>query len=127
MPYRWFDSTALFSTAAAGKYTSVYRLADVYLIAAEAANELGQDPGPYLTPILARAYVIAPTVPAAQSDRRNFILAERYRELAMEGHFWFDMLRTRLYPDIGGAFNVSFSTLVGHGNGRGQNYQSKDL
>jgi len=37
-------------------------MADVYLIAAEAANELGQDPSPYLTPILNRAYVVAPII-----------------------------------------------------------------
>jgi hypothetical protein len=127
LPYRWFDSTALFSTAASGKYAAVYRLADVYLIAAEAANELGQDPTPYLTPILKRAYVVPPVIPASQSDRRNLILAERYRELAMEGHFWFDMLRTQLYPDVDASHHVTFSALVGHGNGRGQQYSNTDL
>jgi hypothetical protein len=127
MPYRWFDSTAIFGTAASGKYASVYRLADVYLIAAEAANELGQDPTPYLTPILNRAYVVPPAIPAGQSDRRNLILAERYRELAMEGHFWFDMIRTRLYPDVDALHQVTFSALVGHANGRGQDYTNTDL
>jgi hypothetical protein len=127
MPYRWFDSTAIFNTAASGKYASVYRLADVYLIAAEAANELGQDPGTYLQPIVNRAYVTPPPIPADQDGRRNFILGERYRELAMEGHFWFDMLRTRLYPDVDGAHHVTFSALLGHSNGRGQSYGNKDL
>ena len=127
MPYRWFDSTALFSTAASGKYAAVYRLADVYLIAAEAANELGQDPTPYLTPILKRAYVVLPIIPASQLDRRNLILAERYRELAMEGHFWFDMVRTRLFPDVDALHHVTFSALVGHSNGRGQQYNNTDL
>ncbi len=127
MPYRWFDSTALFSTAASGKYAAVYRLADVYLIAAEAANELGQDPTPFLAPILNRAYVTPPVVPSGQTDRRNLILAERYRELAMEGHFWFDMLRTQLYPDVDVSHHVTFSALVGHSNGRGQTYSNTDL
>jgi len=127
MPYRWFDSAALFSTAASGKYTSVYRLADVYLIAAEAANELGQDPTPFLAPILNRAYVVPPVIPPGQSDRRDLILAERYRELAMEGHFWFDMIRTRLYPDVDAVHHVTFSALVGHSNGRGQQYTDTDL
>jgi starch-binding outer membrane protein, SusD/RagB family len=127
MPYRWFDSVAIFSTAASGKYTAVYRLADVYLIAAEAANELNQDPTPYLQPIIGRAYVNPPAIPSSQSDRRSFILAERYRELAMEGHFWFDMLRTRLYPDADALHNVTFSALVGHSNGRGQTFGMKDL
>ncbi|MBN9299200.1 MAG: RagB/SusD family nutrient uptake outer membrane protein [Filimonas sp.] len=127
MPYRWFDSTAIFSTAASSKYTTVYRLADVYLVAAEAANELGQDPTPYLQPILARAYVIVPPVATGQTARRNQVLAERFRELAMEGHFWFDMLRTRLYPDADALHQVTFSALVGHSNGRGQTYANKDL
>ena len=127
MPYRWYDSVALFSTAASGKYISVYRLADVYLIAAEAANALGQDPTPYLTPILNRAYVTPPAIPADQTGRQNMILAERYRELAMEGHFWFDMLRTQLYPDVDASHNVTFSALVGHSNGRGQQFANMDL
>jgi len=127
LPYRWYDSAAIFETAASGKYLAVYRLADVYLIAAEAANALGQDPTPYLDPILNRAYVNKPVIPSGQPARRDFILAERYRELAMEGHFWFDMARTHLYPDVASGNKISFSELVGHDNGRGQKYQEKDL
>lgn len=127
LPYIWYDSTALFSTAASGKYLSVYRMDDVYLIAAEAANALGQDPTPYLQPILDRAYINPPAIPSDQTGRRNLILAERYRELAMEGHFWFDMVRTRLYPDVGSNHQVTFSNFIGHNNGRGQNFSEKDL
>lgn len=127
LPYRWYDSLAIFSTAASGKYTSVYRLADVYLIAAEAANELGQDPTPWLQPILNRAYVTPPVIPGGQADRRTFIWSERYKELAMEGHFWFDLVRTRMYPDVDASHNVTYSALVGHSNGRGQTFQSLDL
>lgn len=126
-PYRWFDSTALFSTAASGKYCSCYRLADAYLIAAEAANDLGMDPSQYLAPILQRAYRSMPAVPSGQSERNSFILAERYRELAMEGHFWFDLVRTRLYPDADVNNKVTFSSLVGHSNGRGQSFSQTDL
>ncbi|TAN01779.1 MAG: RagB/SusD family nutrient uptake outer membrane protein [Chitinophagaceae bacterium] len=127
LPYIWYDSTALFSTAASGKYLSVYRMDDVYLIAAEAANALGQDPAPYLQPILDRAYINPPAIPSDQTGRRNLILAERYRELAMEGHFWFDMVRTKLYPDVGNNHQVTFSDFIGHNNGRGQNFSEKDL
>ena len=127
LPYIWYDSTALFHTAASGKYISVYRMDDVYLIAAEAANALGQDPTPYLRPILDRAYVHAPAIPSGQQARRDLILAERYRELAMEGHFWFDMIRTRLYPDADGQHRVTFSDFIGHDNGRGKKFSEKDL
>ncbi|MEX6688688.1 RagB/SusD family nutrient uptake outer membrane protein [Danxiaibacter flavus] len=126
MPYRWYDSAALFMTGASGKYTAIYRMADAYLIAAEAANELGEDPTPYLQPIIHRAYINMPAIPGDAAGRKNFILAERCRELAMEGHFWFDMLRTRLYPDVSGT-NPTFSALIGHSNGRGQFYTTKDL
>lgn len=127
LPYIWYDSTALFQTANSSKYLSVYRMDDVYLIAAEAANELGMDPTPYLQPILDRAYVNPPAIPSDQTARRYFILAERYRELAMEGHFWFDMTRTQLYPDISSTHQVTFSDFVGHDNGRGQKFTNRDL
>lgn len=126
-PFRWYDSTAIFGTGASGKYISVYRLADVLLIAAEAANEVSGDPTPYINPILSRAYDTPPVIPGDQTGRRNLILAERYRELAMEGHTWFDMLRTQLYPDADANHKVTFSPLLGHGNGRGQKYSQKDL
>jgi len=126
-PFRWYDSTAIFGTGTSGKYTAVYRLADVLLIAAEAANELTNDPTPYLSPILKRAYEESPNIPAGQNERRNLILAERFRELAMEGHTWFDMLRTRLYPDADAQHHVTFSPLLGHDNGRGQKYSEKDM
>jgi len=126
-PFRWYDSTAIFGTGASGKYIAVHRLADVLLIAAEAANELTNDPTPYLSPILNRAYDSPPPIPTGQNERRNLILAERFRELAMEGHTWFDMLRTRLYPDADAQHNVTFSPLLGHDNGRGQKYAEKDM
>jgi len=126
-PYRWFDSTAIFSTATSSKYADCYRMADAYLIAAEAANDLGMDPTQYLAPILQRAYTSVPAIPASQPDRNSFILAERYRELAMEGHFWFDLIRTRLYPDADANNNVTFSPLIGHSNGRGQSFSQTDL
>lgn len=126
-PFRWYDSLAIFVTASSGKYTPAYRLADVYLIAAEAANETGDDPAPYLTPIINRAYKVPPPIPSGQPNRRNLILGERFRELAMENHFWFDMLRTRLYPDADDQHRVTFSPLIGHDNGRGQKYSEKDL
>lgn len=125
--FRWFDSVAIFGTGSSSKYTDIYRLADVYLIAAEAANELSQDPTPFIAPIINRAYVTPPVIPASQAGRRDLILAERFRELAMENHFWFDLLRTRLYPDADASHNVTFSPLIGHGNGRGQTYATKDL
>ena len=45
----------------------------------------------------------------------------------MEGHFWFDLVRTRLYPDADANNKVTFSSLVGHSNGRGQSFSQTDL
>jgi hypothetical protein len=82
----------------------VYRLADLYLMYAEATNELG---GPdaqsvnYLNMIRRRAFGLPLNTPSArdipanlsQAAFRNVLRTERRRELAMENKRWFDLLR----------------------------------
>lgn len=79
----------------------VYRLAETYLIAAEAAHLLGDnDTGvEYLNQIRRRAYDLPITqsstidLSAAELDI-DLILDERARELAMEGQRWYTLKRT---------------------------------
>ena len=74
------------------------RLAEIYLIYAEACMNLGQ-PGPalpYLQQLSARAGVSAPT-----EITTDFLAAERARELLWEAHRRTDLIRYGLYdtPD----------------------------
>lgn len=92
------------------------RYADVLLIYAEAQNEVDAAPSQAAVDAIKlvrdRAGLI--TLPAASYTKdafRDFVLRERWWELAYEGITWFDMLRTRK------AFNITtkaFEPLVGH-------------
>lgn len=66
----------------------VYRLAETYLIAAEALMRSGGDPLPYINAIRSRAGAADLTFVDEQA-----ILDERARELAFEGQRWFTLKR----------------------------------
>jgi len=66
----------------------VYRLAETYLIAAEAIMRSTGDPLPYINAVRERANA-APLTSVNQQD----ILDERARELAFEGQRWFTLKR----------------------------------
>nr|WP_321222234.1 RagB/SusD family nutrient uptake outer membrane protein [uncultured Psychroserpens sp.] len=66
----------------------VYRLAETYLIAAEAIMNSTGNPLPYINAIRTRANA-APLASVSQQD----ILDERARELAFEGQRWFTLKR----------------------------------
>ncbi len=81
----------------------VMRLADVYLMYAEALYELGQPAGAleYVNKVRRRAYDHDPNTPAADADLvglagtalRDAIREERFKELFAEGHRWYDIVR----------------------------------
>lgn len=74
------------------------RLSDVILLYAEALNETGSPAStvlPLLDPIRTRAGLNSLTgTVTSQSDVRQAIADERRLELALEGHRWFDLVRT---------------------------------
>lgn len=74
------------------------RLADIYLLKAEALTELGQldaSTGAQHYLNLVRARVNLPATTATTADAlRTAILKERRLELAFEGHRWYDLKRT---------------------------------
>jgi hypothetical protein len=79
-----------------GEATLIFRLADVYLMLAEAENELNGpgDAYQYINAIRERAY--EPDQPYAgmnQSELRTAIQVERRWELAGEGHRRYDLIR----------------------------------
>lgn len=76
----------------------VIRYADAILMYAEALNETGQSESAamQLNRIMERAYnSISHNVSGMGADElRELIYEERHKELAMEGHRWFDLVRT---------------------------------
>lgn len=80
-----------------------FRAGEFYLIAAEAANELGNraDALKYIKALMEKRYTsnkyLEYSTPLDAMDKdalRSEIAAERRRELAYQGHRWFDLRRT---------------------------------
>ncbi|MBD2751258.1 RagB/SusD family nutrient uptake outer membrane protein [Spirosoma validum] len=74
----------------------VIRYADVLLMYAEALNENGKTATalPYLNQVRTRAGLDPLATGITQTALRDQIVLERRRELAFEGHRWFDLVRT---------------------------------
>jgi starch-binding outer membrane protein, SusD/RagB family len=91
----------------------VLRYADVLLMYAEALNENGRtsDALDYLNQIRTRAGL--PSYSGlTQDDTREMIYKERRVELGMEGHRWFDLLRTgRAYDSLQSSGMKPFMTV----------------
>lgn len=88
-------------------FRSTFRSSEFYLIAAEAALE-DNDPDNavlYLTRLMEKRYFRLPTLPEETDALRQFIYDERFRELAFEGHRWFDLRRTT-QPELKKSFGL---------------------
>ncbi|WPU95332.1 RagB/SusD family nutrient uptake outer membrane protein [Mucilaginibacter sabulilitoris] len=127
--YKYFDVNAVTNTAKSDLNYSVYRLADVYLMYAEASNRAG---GPnanaiaYVNAIRARANLAPLTgaVTASQDLFEQEVWIQRYYELCFENKMWFDMIRTRkIHNDVTGAWD----NFVGHKTVFNATYSEKQL
>jgi hypothetical protein len=112
--YKFFDSTAVTSTAKSDLNFTLYRLADVYLMYAEASNRAEGTPNgdavDYVNAIRARAQ-LAPIGALSQDAFEKEVWLERYFELCFENKMWFDMIRTRkVHNDVTG----NWDDFVGH-------------
>lgn len=78
----------------------VFRLADAILLRAEAQAELGDDVGAMKTANVVRARAeAAPFSALGGKDLKDAIWYERCRELMGEGHYYFDLVRTKKVLD----------------------------
>lgn len=112
--YKWFDSVAVTSTAKSDLNYTLYRLADVYLLYAEASNRAEGGPDGdalnYVNQIRQRAQ-LPPIGSLAMGDFEHAVWLERYFELCFENKMWFDMLRTqKVHNDVTG----NWDDFVGH-------------
>ena len=126
--YKWFDSVAVTSTAKSDLNYTIYRLADVYLLYAEASNRAGSGPNAdalsYVNAIRARANLAPLSAGLSQDDFEHEVWLERYWELAFENKMWFDMLRTRkVHNDVTGAWD----DFVGHKTVWGATFTANQL
>ncbi len=95
------------TTTQFGYNRRILRYADILLIAAEAYNELGQPDSAlfYLNKVRERArggnLEILPDIMETSKDPlRSLILKERRNELALEGHRFWDLVRTGMAPAV---------------------------
>jgi hypothetical protein len=139
VPYMWHDDQAIFETASSGKDAPIYSYSDVLLIAAESiarSQGVTAEAVDYLAQVRGRAYwkqdinqiktQLSALSPEAFVEE---VWKERYRELVFEFQLWFDMVRTRKFPETTAAGNgqITFVNLVGHPNHWGKVIEEKHL
>jgi hypothetical protein len=124
-PYMWMDETAIFGSAQSSRDIAVSTYADVLLIAAEAiakSEGVTQEAVNYLAQIRERAYwkkdpqAIRSELSSLSVDQFvEEVWKERVRELVFEFPIWFDVMRTRKFPQPAedGSGNIQFVDAVG--------------
>ncbi|HLL43104.1 MAG TPA: RagB/SusD family nutrient uptake outer membrane protein, partial [Segetibacter sp.] len=125
--YKWFDVNAVTKTSQSDLNYTIYRLADVLLMYAEASNRAEGGPNAAaidaVNQIRQRAQ-LAPIGPMAQDAFEKEVWTQRYLELAYEGKTWFDMLRTlKVRNDVTG----NFDEFVGHTTVWGKTFTENQL
>lgn len=125
--YKFFDVNAVTNTAKSDLNYTLYRLADVYLMYAEASNRAEGTPNAnaidYVNKIRARA-TLAPIGALSQTAFEQEVWLQRYFELCFEDKMWFDMLRTRkVHNDVTG----NWDDFVGHKTVFGATFTEKQL
>jgi hypothetical protein len=104
----WFDDYSMINTIGSSLNFPVFRLSEIYLIAAEAlVKQASPNPAKakeYLEVVRKRAFTVGGltagsySVPATVTI--NDILTERLHELPLELKVWDDIRRNRLYPQV---------------------------
>lgn len=135
-PYFWFEPEALYVTNQSQKDQVHYRLAEMYLIAAEAIAQtsgVNAEAADFLATIKARASLnkskaqITTELLALSTDQFiQEVWKEKIRELIFENKIWNDITRTRMYPTVvNGVF--TFVPIIGAQNPWGHAFTEKNL
>lgn len=136
-PYFWWEPEAALNTNTSEKDLVHYRLAEMYLIAAEAivksTGSVTDEAAGYLATIEARASLnkdfatIKSELLAMSADAFvREVWTEKIRELIFEYKIWNDITRTRMYPALQGN-QFTFVNLVGAQNPWGRTFKESDL
>jgi len=138
-PYYWLDEEAVFETALSERATPIYTYSNVLLIAAEAIAQsegVTSEAVDYLMEVRERAYwnedpaAIREALSELSADAFvEEVLKERIRELAFEFQIWFDINRTRKFPDPSSVQpgQIDFINVVGATNNFGGTITETDL
>ncbi|MBI1301580.1 MAG: RagB/SusD family nutrient uptake outer membrane protein [Alphaproteobacteria bacterium] len=114
--YKWFDETAVDQDARSELNFTIYRLADVMLMYAEASNRAEGAPNALaiecVNDIRQRAE-LGPISAMSMNAFEQEVWDQRYFELCYEGKLWFDMLRTR---KVRNDITKAYDDFVGHSN-----------
>lgn len=123
LPYFWWDEKALTETAQSEKDYSIYRLAEMYLIAAEAIAMSGgslDEAAGYLATIENRASIHKDfatikneLLSLSKDEFVKEVWTEKIRETLFEFKLWGDILRTQQYPALTSDGKFTFVPLVG--------------
>jgi len=126
--FKFFDKEAVTSTAHSDLNYTIYRLADVMLMYAEASNRAEGGPNAdavaYVNAIRARALLPPVEGTMTQDEFEKEVWTERYLELCYEGKMWFDMLRTR---KVRNDITHNFDNFVGHTTIYGKTFTEDQL
>jgi hypothetical protein len=138
-PHLWYEENAALNTGNCDKDFTVYRYAEVLLIAAEAIAQsegVTAEAVKYLADVRARAYHTTPRAEIEASlsglSKEAFtqeVWKERMRELVFEFRTWDDIQRTRLYPVTSDSKpgEATFVNLIGAVNPWGQTFKDTYL
>ena len=88
---------------------TIFRLTDAILLQAEALAELGNDGKAQQKVNIVRDRAGAPPFTVVGEELKNEIFFERCRELIGEGHYWYDVVRTRRIIDLNYKFGYHCS------------------
>jgi hypothetical protein len=135
-PFFWFEEEALLDTRRSAKDQVHYRLAEIYLIAAEAIAQtdgVTDEAVEYLAEIEARAslnktkeQIKDELLTLSKDEFIQEVWTEKIREFIFENKIWNDITRTRMYPTVIDK-RFTFVDLIGAQNPWGKTFTEEDL